>query len=434
MSYTDQEMKNFTQIAYADFAVAYDTLCKTNPGRTSFTIADLAKTAKEFNANIDLSCINCLTDEQKNNWSISGIMDHNSQTGFYACVIKTAPGEAAVAFRGSEDWHDPSNLWNDWIKADIGLLNSTGTSQHKEVRAFLNEMKDTLDGYDSLTMTGHSLGGNLAEYATIVSRDYGLADNIKRCVSFDGPGFSDEFLKEYSDDIARMSGLMTHYRWSFVGGLLFDLPGSYYVTCQVTPEGESEPIFRHDTKYLSFDENGNIIKGDRDSLSVKTDDFIKQFDESTGKVVGFIMMPFVLVKDGFCGIKDAFHTALDNLVNGAKTFYKNIHDAIHHYLNRNEVFFRVNTNSLMSSSGRVGVSISRVRQYVAEMFDSVQSLNGMWKGPANAAFSAKFAQERNAIDKYLDRIQLYVNSIESDSRDYENCENRALSIASSLRF
>ena len=45
-------------------------------------------------------------------------------------------------------------------------------------------------------MTGHSKGGNKAKYITLMD------DTVDHCVSFDGQGFSDEFMETYSDEIA----------------------------------------------------------------------------------------------------------------------------------------------------------------------------------------------------------------------------------------
>ena len=123
---------------------------------------------------------------------------------FYACIVETSPGNAVVCFRGSEDMSDPNNLKNDWIYADMGLLNSTCTNQQAEVERFLAANKELLSKYDNITMTGHSLGGNLAEYATIMSYKYGLDTKIKQCVSMDGPGFSDEFIRANREHIANM--------------------------------------------------------------------------------------------------------------------------------------------------------------------------------------------------------------------------------------
>ena len=44
--------------------------------------------------------------------------------------------------------------------------------------------------YTELTVTGHSKGANKAMYTTI------MCNNVTRCVSFDGQGFSKEFLSD----------------------------------------------------------------------------------------------------------------------------------------------------------------------------------------------------------------------------------------------
>lgn len=271
MAYTDQETRAFTQIAYANLSKGYDVLRMQNPGKTSFSIEELKEASilagvKES----ELSQLNCLSEDQMKNWKISAVHDQNDVNGFYACVIETGPGEAAVGFRGSEGMGELDNVVNDWVGADIGLVNSTCTNQQAEVDRFLEKYKEQLNGYDNLAMAGHSLGGNLAEYATIVSSEYGLDDNIKQCVSMDGPGFSKEFIDKYREQIEKMSGVMYHPRWSFVGTMLNDLPGVNYEYVEVAnKEGVDEynALTRHSTEYLVYDENGNLVKGEQDDLS-----------------------------------------------------------------------------------------------------------------------------------------------------------------------
>ncbi|MBQ5994620.1 MAG: DUF2974 domain-containing protein [Clostridia bacterium] len=273
MGYTDNEMRNFTQIAYADLTKGYEALCASHPGKTSFSIAELKQASLDAGVKpSQLKSLNCLTDAQMQNWTISGIHDTNSSNGFYACIIETSPGNAAVGFRGSENMGSLDNVVNDWTKADLGLVNSTCTNQQAEVNNFLEKYKTQLNGYDSLAMAGHSLGGNLAEYATIVSVNYGLNDNITQCMSMDGPGFSDEFINEHRAEIEAMSGVMKHPRWSFVGTMLNDLPGVDYRYVQVENKGDDKynSFTRHDTKYLVYDENGNLVDGEQDGLSKVT--------------------------------------------------------------------------------------------------------------------------------------------------------------------
>lgn len=267
MAYSDLQSRAFTQIAYMDLDEKCVDYCKAN-GTDSAPLSEILSTSQyEKLKNLGL------TDAEINSWNISGVHDTNSQNGFYACIIETAPGEAAVGFRGSEDMGDLNNVANDWVGADIGLVNSTCTNQQEEVDRFLQKYKDQLNGYDSVAMAGHSLGGNLAEYATIVSYKYGLDDNIKQCVSMDGPGFSKEFIDKYRDQIEKMSGVMYHPRWSFVGTMLNDLPGVEYQYVEVSNDANAiddadyNAATRHDTKYLVYDENGKLVEGEQDDLS-----------------------------------------------------------------------------------------------------------------------------------------------------------------------
>ncbi|MBR5637451.1 MAG: DUF2974 domain-containing protein, partial [Pseudobutyrivibrio sp.] len=54
-----------------------------------------------------------------------------------------------------------------------------------------------LEGYDTITVTGHSKGGNKAKFITIMD------DRVNNCYSFDGQGFSDEFIRKYSAQIIK---------------------------------------------------------------------------------------------------------------------------------------------------------------------------------------------------------------------------------------
>lgn len=272
MAYSDLQSRAFTQIAYMDLDEKYIDYCKAN-GTDSAPLSEILST-KEYNKLIGLG----IKEEEINSWSISGVHNTNSDNGFYACIIETSPGEAAVGFRGSEPMDELGNVVNDWVGADIGLVNSTCTNQQEEVDRFLQKYQEQLNGYDSVAMAGHSLGGNLAEYATIVSYKYGLDDNITQCVSMDGPGFSKEFIDKYRDQIEKMSGIMYHPRWSFVGTMLNDLPGVEYqyvqVEVKVTEDEDGNKIVdnynaatRHKTKYLVYDENGNLVEGEQDVLS-----------------------------------------------------------------------------------------------------------------------------------------------------------------------
>lgn len=76
--------------------------------------------------------------------------------------------------------------------------------------------------YRDLTVAGHSKGGNKAQYVGIRSK------KVVRSVSFDGQGFSREFLDKYATLISQNAAKVKNYSLStdFVHPLLFALPGA----------------------------------------------------------------------------------------------------------------------------------------------------------------------------------------------------------------
>lgn len=79
-----------------------------------------------------------------------------------------------------------STLKNDWLEADLGLVNSIQTGQECQVEEFLKNNRDTLSKYNEWTATGHSLGGSLAEFSAVMSVRLGMSDNLAGSYSFDG--------------------------------------------------------------------------------------------------------------------------------------------------------------------------------------------------------------------------------------------------------
>jgi len=125
-----------------------------------------------------------------------------------ACFVGDDNDDATVVFRGTGgpmEWHDN------------GVAAYTAESQQQEeALRYIEGLTD----YDNITVTGHSKGGNKAQYVAIMS------DKVDRCVSFDGQGFSMEFMAKYKDVILENSYKITSIsdEYDFVNCLLFPLP------------------------------------------------------------------------------------------------------------------------------------------------------------------------------------------------------------------
>lgn len=226
MAYNDKQLMAFTQIAYMDLDERVNAYKMEHPGVESVKLSDLNLTKEEKEKLAPFA-----DPSEYENWSISATVNETGfgKSGMYACVIETSstePKEAAVAFRGSGDISDPESLINDWIQSDAGLVHSERTDQEKDVEEFLKKNKDLLSQYGSLAMTGHSLGGALADYATVKSVELGLDSKITQCANMDGPGHSKQFISKNEEALYKVRSKMVHYRWSRVGAQLWNISGT----------------------------------------------------------------------------------------------------------------------------------------------------------------------------------------------------------------
>src|SRR5574344_1299312 len=111
--------------------------------------------------------------------------------GIRASCFVDANNEATVAFRGTGGLYD---AWKDNVQGEY----DTSTAMQELAEKFINEK---CGKYDGITVTGHSKGGNLAQYVTIK-----CGDKVDRCLSYDGQGFNNEFITENADSIKENAG------------------------------------------------------------------------------------------------------------------------------------------------------------------------------------------------------------------------------------
>ena len=214
-------------------------------------------------------------------WKIIDIHNTKIVNGFYTCCIEQSDKKAVVAFRGSESMKF-TDFVNDWFRADFALLNSRGTRQQEEAENYGDKLirQKLLDKYGSISVVGHSLGGNLATHFTISMAENEnrkkLFNKISECVNYDGPGFSNEYIETHSDKIKIAASKLRHLKWSCVGDLLFDIPGEQTEFLAINDELHKDNILerikyktikRHSTKSLKFDKYGKVEKGKQDPVS-----------------------------------------------------------------------------------------------------------------------------------------------------------------------
>ncbi|MDR2930958.1 MAG: DUF2974 domain-containing protein [Propionibacteriaceae bacterium] len=124
-----------------------------------------------------------------------------------AQMIVTTPGETLFVFQGT----DGSTEWID--DGNGGAADVTDTLiQQDALKYYLDHVGDF--PADSIVVTGHSKGGNLASYIAVLSQ-MGFMDSrgnpipaVDDSYSFDGQGFNQAFIDKYQDEIEAIQAHM----------------------------------------------------------------------------------------------------------------------------------------------------------------------------------------------------------------------------------
>lgn len=329
MAYTDAEMMIATQIAYLNYndkgndrgknvGELVESILKNNGTYDASTgtyvlkkgVTGVEKAQFETAQNIwKLSEQNNVVSWRQ--WKIVNRCNQEQGSGYYGCLIDTGDGGAIIGCRGSESC-DLEQTVKDWIIADVGRVDNELTAQQADATKYMEELYygKYLDKYDHIALTGHSLGGSLATHSAISSPE-GMQEKIDSVISFDGPGFSDEYLNAHKEQIDRVRDKLNHYEWSWVGGLLNQPDGindrvikahddeaagdinlPLWVKMLLAKGGiPSEAVekiigliapslVRHHTRNVEFDKNGNIIDGDRGTLQKFTSPLSKDLENT----------------------------------------------------------------------------------------------------------------------------------------------------------
>lgn len=178
-------------------------------------------------------------------------VDNNNKGsgGGVSAVFKNPDtGEAVVAFRGTA-----SEEWKDNFVGGGPTGTADGVSTQQQLNAL--EWYQSLDksDFNSITVTGHSKGGNKAKYITIMD------NSVDRCISFDGQGFSDEFIEKYQDKIASNQDKIHNHNvnYDYVNILLNDVgEKTYYRGYEL---GEGGFLENHcPNTFLNFKKDGTF--------------------------------------------------------------------------------------------------------------------------------------------------------------------------------
>ena len=192
---------------------------------------------------------NSKNEEFLNSYVIENYESHSAAEGGFrgCCFVKRDSNKKAedtiVIFRGTStnetEWTDnvlnANKVWSDSMDDAVLYIDGLSSEEYG----------------DNITVSGHSKGGNRAQYVTILRKD-----RIGSCVSFDGQGFSSEFIRMYEDEIAEMKSVITSisFVYDYVNALLYPIAGEIMY---IPGESDDNYSLNHCPNRV-FNENGEF--------------------------------------------------------------------------------------------------------------------------------------------------------------------------------
>ncbi len=175
----------------------------------------------------------------------------NGETAPMATFASSDKNDIVVAFWGTtgpDEWYDNVKAaGNYFINNEDDNPNEKGSFYQEDATEYIDKISEKFNN-SSITVTGHSKGGNKAQYVALMS------ENVDRCVSFDGQGFSSDFIEEFSEKIKARKHIITSISADkdIVNSLLPSIAGTklYVDTSTVPSEYTSNFFFFHKPNIL----------------------------------------------------------------------------------------------------------------------------------------------------------------------------------------
>ena len=268
MNMSNNDLILLDNIAY--FTELYD---KYSENKENFTISSIVEGYKngdystpiDIVASDDFDKIISYIEANPSLMELEVINVSETDSGTHGFCVKDSDNNVTVIYSGDYSYSD------SWVDNFVGAVQEDSTEQENALAFFEESMKiaESMGEVGNVTVSGHSKGGNLAQYVTI------LSGKVDYCLSYDGQGFSDLFMEEYGPEIAANGSKITSIsaNYDFVHCVLNPIPNAqhYYVDAEMIPhELSARSLAWFHMPILILDENGNILPFTEQSEFSKT--------------------------------------------------------------------------------------------------------------------------------------------------------------------
>lgn len=176
-----------------------------------------------------------LKDENMKDIDVENL--ENDSSGMRAACFITDNDTAYVVFRGTttiKEWEDNGQGAYEY-----------DTKQQIYALDYINKLN-----YKNIIVSGHSKGGNKAQYVTVRS------PKVNKCISINGQGFSKEFIEKYQNEIEsnKEKIIAINSKYDYVNCLFNTIASEkhYFKT-----DFQINPLYYHRANIL-IDENGKL--------------------------------------------------------------------------------------------------------------------------------------------------------------------------------
>lgn len=350
-----------------------------------------------------------------------------------ACFRNAQSGDTVVAYRGTGGTYD---AWADNVEGG----NTVETEMQKAAARFI---RNDCGAYQDITVTGHSKGGNLSQYVTVT-----CGDQIDACVSFDGQGFSPEFMDAYAKEIHANAGKIKSICGDsdYVNILLFSIAAR---TVYLPVDTEGNGIVKAHRSYDLYMQNINRCVGEVYTNTVGQDPWIARLGQVLDRTVSGLELlelqglglaesaiyTTVATIVGFVFDKAAREELWNNLQDPAwlismlRAGYEKQADWIAERWNklcqriqgsRGNVRFYIQTIALRQASGDLGRFEKTLRNQLEELQDVKRALDATM--PTKATRSIAINRAIRRLNGHADDLKGLANAAIDAALLYENSE------------
>lgn len=326
---------------------------------------------------------------------------------------------AAVVFRGTGGSYE---AWADNVRGEY----MQDTKMQKLADDFV---RYDCGVYDQITVTGHSKGGNMAQYVTVTNED-----RVISCVSFDGQGFGRAFFREYGSGINNTSGriksISAHN--DYVNIILYPIAGERVYVKNI----RNDMVGRHSSyallKSCRFDENGNIENAG------KQDVLTKAFSFDLAKMVrlldclpddGNISISELIASGAAAVFSDEYDSEYENgrIMEALRGTGGYIAGVLGFETDRYEGVSVVTDSVYIDVNGLTQAvsQLNGLRREIAMISEDIAELRGRlnYKAATRLAVDTVLRKQENTLRREEDRLAVCAEALKEIAGLYAGCEN-----------